>query len=274
MSSACYVLFTIYFVSHLITDAPIAPSLFHSAPKLSPEIIVAIFVVSLMKKPRKENSAIAKIYLLAYNGIQTIGWSYLLFQLINFYINYDGTKSLYETVKWTVIIFQNAALLEVYHAAAKLVPSSPIITIQQVSSRIIVVCAVLIPTVGGQLSPGLPLALFAWSITEIIRYSYYAFNLLNLSPQIIIWLRYTTFIILYPIGVTGELLCLYGAQKEFGETGKWSMELPNSLNNAFSAQYALIFVMLLYIPLFPQLYLHMFAQRKKVLGGPGCKKAE
>lgn len=38
-------------------------------------------------------------------------------------------------------------------------------------------------------SPGLPLALIAWSITEIIRYFYYFTNLVSMTPHILAWLR-------------------------------------------------------------------------------------
>jgi len=38
-------------------------------------------------------------------------------------------------------------------------------------------------------SPGLPLALIAWSITEIIRYSYYFANLISFVPHILVWMR-------------------------------------------------------------------------------------
>lgn len=78
--------------------------------------------------------------------------------------------------------------------------------------------------------------------------------------------RYTTFIVLYPTGVTGELLCLYWAQSYAQKNKIWSIELPNTYNFTFSYFYFLWIVMLLYIPLFPQLYLHMFALRRKVLG--------
>ena len=43
--------------------------------------------------------------------------------------------------------------------------------------------------------------------------------------------------------------------------------MPNSLNMTFNFYYVLIAIMLSYIPLFPQLYFHMIAQRKKVIGG-------
>lgn len=229
---------------------------------------------SATKKERK-TSPVTKAYLIAYNGLQTVGWSYLLFQLANYYLLGHKEQPLYEYVKWTVIIFQNAAVLEVIHAATGIVPSNPVITAFQVASRVMVVCGVLMPTLAARLTIGLPLALLAWSVTEVIRYGNYTLSLIDMVPYFIKWLRYTTFIALYPIGVTGELLCIYAAQQEVSKTKLWTISLPNTLNFAFNYQYFLIFVMLLYIPLFPQMYLHMFSQRKKVLGRPaGPAKAK
>lgn len=115
-------------------------------------------------------------------------WSYLLFQLINHYVS--GSKTpLYETLKWTVIIFQNAAVLEVVHAATRMVPSNPVITAFQVASRVFVVCGAFMPTIGARETVGLPLALLAWSVTEVIRYGNYALSLMNLVPYVLVYLR-------------------------------------------------------------------------------------
>ena len=40
--------------------------------------------------------------------------------------------------------------------------------------------------------------------------------------------------------------------------------MPNKWNYTFSFYVFLILIMLSYIPVFPHLYFHMFAQRKKV----------
>uniref|UniRef100_A0A1A7X5Z8 Very-long-chain (3R)-3-hydroxyacyl-CoA dehydratase n=1 Tax=Iconisemion striatum TaxID=60296 RepID=A0A1A7X5Z8_9TELE len=50
-------------------------------------------------------------------------------------------------------------------------------------------------------------------------------------------------------------------------SGMYSMRLPNKYNVSFDYYYCLIIVMLSYIPLFPQLYLHMLRQRRRVLHG-------
>lgn len=56
--------------------------------------------------------------------------------------------------------------------------------------------------------------------------------------------RYSTFIILYPVGVTGELLCCYAAQKE---TKIFTIELP-IVNFLINYQRVMWILMLLYIP--------------------------
>jgi hypothetical protein len=38
-------------------------------------------------------------------------------------------------------------------------------------------------------SVGVPMLLVAWSITEVIRYSFYALNLLNAVPWVLTWMR-------------------------------------------------------------------------------------
>ncbi|XP_074111043.1 3-hydroxyacyl-CoA dehydratase 1 [Cotesia typhae] len=219
-------------------------------------------------------STIGKIYLISYNLLLVIGWSYILCLLARYYFtNNFKDQSLWNTVFSSLMIYQNAAVFEILHAFTGLVRSNPVITIFQVFSRVMVVVGVLLatPPTAAAASIGLPIALLAWSVTEIIRYGYYFANLVGFVPHFLVWLRYTTFIFLYPIGVTGELLCFYSAQQYAQKyPDVWSYALPNSWNMTFSYHYLLIAIMLLYIPLFPHLYLHMFSQRKKILG-PGAK---
>ena len=40
------------------------------------------------------------------------------------------------------------------------------------------------------------------------NFSYYAFSQLNMAPYVLTYLRYTLFIVLYPIGVTGEIMSI------------------------------------------------------------------
>lgn len=219
-----------------------------------------------MESKNKKFTA-SKYYLATYNFAQSLGWTYILYQVIQHYIN-PSRNTLWDKTEQPIILFQIGAVLEIIHAAIGLVPSNIIITTFQVLSRVMVVIGVILatPYTYAAASPGLPLALIAWSITEIIRYFYYFVNLIGIMSHILIWLRYSTFIILYPIGITGELLCFYAAvQYSNVNPNAWSFMLPNKWNFSFSYLYLLIAVMLAYIPIFPHLYLHMFAQRRKML---------
>lgn len=60
--------------------------------------------------------------------------------------------------------------------------------------------------------------------------------------------RYNLFIVLYPLGVVGELLTIYDALPFVRRSGMYSMRLPNKYNVSFDYYYCLIIVMLSYIP--------------------------
>jgi len=212
-----------------------------------------------------------KAYLVLYNVVQFLGWSHMLYILLphldTALIKGVDRGQLYSDIEWSLKIFQTAALLEVVHAALGLVKTNPMLALFQVSSRVFVAWAILDAVPESRLCRGLPLLLIAWIITEMIRYSFYAVGLLGTSLYLITWLRYTLFFALYPIGVTGELWCCYVSLDRVARNKILTWTMPNRFNMTFNFYYVLIAIMLSYIPLFPQLYFHMIAQRKKVIGG-------
>jgi len=212
--------------------------------------------------------AISKAYLMLYNLALTVGWAYVLWLTFE---KRDDYKKIYPVVRIPLQIFQTAAVMEILHAAIGIVKSNVILTTFQVFSRVFMVWGVLEISPPSTVSIGVPLLLFAWCVTEIIRYGYYFLNLVGLA-QLIVWFRYTLFIILYPIGVSGELICVYHSLALVRDKRIWSYSMPNMFNFAFDYHYALIGIVLMYIPIFPKLYLHMFAQRRKILGGESAAK--
>jgi hypothetical protein len=48
--------------------------------------------------------------------------------------------------------------------------------------------------------PSLHAMLFAWCITEVVRYGYFALKQVGVESRALTWLRYSLFIVLYPIG--------------------------------------------------------------------------
>lgn len=180
----------------------------------------------------------------------------------------DGyVPDLYQEIRWPLLVFQTAAVLEVVHCAVGLVPSAVMTTLLQVYSRMFVVWALVEGVAGVNENVGLLIVSYAWGITEVIRYAYYFFSLLNAVPYPLIWCRYTFFYILYPLGVLGEMLLFFASLPVVRAKQQWDLPLPNAVNMGFSFYGFLVLSMFLYIPLFPQLYGHMIKQRGKIIGG-------
>lgn len=186
---------------------------------------------------------------------------------------WTGTET-WRVVETVLTLFQTLQFIEVAHCVVGLVPSSAAQTAMQIFSRLLVVWGVLRPVADARQSIGFPLLMTAWSIAETSRYIYYALNLYDAVPYILTWIRYTFFIALYPMGVTGELLCILATLGHYARTEQYSLLMPNPLNISFHFNWFLIGIMFSYIPLFPQLYFYMLGQRKKFLGPNAGKKKE
>lgn len=191
-----------------------------------------------------------KIYLKAYNLILCLSWSALLIWYV-----YNGFE-LDKTGMLLLNFSQVAAILEIFHALFKWVSSPIVTTVVQVFSRLFILVLVNLLLPGEYFEvfgiSGLPLIIFAWCITEIIRYGYYFTTLNNNESKALLQLRYTTFIVLYPMGVTGELLIAFSWMNKDGL--HWDLT---------DIVFAGIFI--LYLIFFPKLYMHMWSQRRKKL---------
>lgn len=106
----------------------------------------------------------------------------------------------------------------------------------------------------------------AWCFAEVIRYSFYGLNSIDakLVPKPLLFLRYSAFLLLYPIGVSGEILCAYSTEPLLAagkcpSLGGYLTTCPSNL-----LTYLYVFL-LMYIPGLPFLYMAMLGERKKRL---------
>ena len=178
-------------------------------------------------------------------------------------------------------VAQSLAILEIIHALLGIVRSPVMVTATQVASRLWIVWGILnvapeattaralvlldLPRPLPTLSLSLQTLLFAWGITEIVRYSFFAFKEAGLQPFSLLWMRYSGFIVLYPLGVASELAMVVLAFPYLKKNRTWCLDMPNKFNFGFEYWIACLGIVAAYLPGFPQLYLYMLAQRKKVL---------
>ncbi len=188
-----------------------------------------------------------RYYLILYNAIAFCCWLAYLFCFLSF-------SSKLFLAGWILLnIAQGLAVLEIFHALLKWVKSPAGSTIAQVSSRLLVLLLIDI-LISGEVrttvfTAGIISVSIAWSVTEIVRYSFYFSQLMSNPPRLLLWFRYTFFIVLYPVGVIGEWLIIV---TPFAETGF-----------EFNAYFAFVLVLAAsYIYYFPVLYRYMWKQRQ------------
>ncbi|GAU98976.1 hypothetical protein RvY_10042 [Ramazzottius varieornatus] len=198
----------------------------------------------------------AKTYLVAYNIVQLCGWLFILTQIVRCVLT---GEDLWRATSPPLKVFQTMAVLEVAHTAMGLVRSNTMITGLQVASRLFVLWCVLDYSTMARVSYGFSLTLICWTIAEIVRYAFYALNLVGMDVDPVVWARYSLFLVLYPLGITGELWTTYAALP------KIASEQPFSVGGFNWVYYMTIMLMLSYIPVFPKLFGHMLSQRRKTL---------
>ncbi|KNA97389.1 3-hydroxy acyl-CoA dehydratase [Fusarium oxysporum f. sp. lycopersici 4287] len=150
--------------------------------------------------------------------------------------------------KWT----QTLAGLEVLHSLLGVVRAPLMTTLMQVASRFLLVWAIVDVFPFLALSPFYSSMLIAWSVTEIIRYSFFALSLSGYQPKFLTWLRYNTFFVLYPIGIFSECTLIWFATEPAGH-----------INELY--KWALYAILAIYVPGSYVLYTYMMSQRRKVM---------
>lgn len=191
-----------------------------------------------------------KYYLAAYNAIAFIFWALYFVYFISCGLQLDAMGLLLLNVA------QGMALLEVVHAMLKWVKSPVGSTFAQVASRLLVLMLINFFFKGPEpmaaiTKAGIITVSFAWSITELVRYSYYFLLLFDKHPRVLLLMRYSFFIVLYPTGVLGEWLIII---------------TPIVLQPQLSMYLAFVVVLFVaYAYYFPVLYKYMWKQRRQRL---------
>ncbi|EFW98819.1 phosphatase-like protein [Grosmannia clavigera kw1407] len=224
-------------------------------------------------------SQVKGLYLTAYNFISAILWTTVLGRTA-IVAGLRGPAFVPIVVDDFLRCTQTIALLEVVHsvlgmgAPATMMPISMTIadslagivraplftTAMQVASRLLLVWAIVYPFPAETTSsPFYTSMVLAWSLTEVIRYSYFALSLARgperPPPSWFTALRYSTFLVLYPVGISSEVRLVYLAAT--------TPSAAATLHPLYPA--ALYAVLAVYVPGSYILYTHMLAQRRKVL---------
>ncbi|XP_065868264.1 uncharacterized protein [Euphorbia lathyris] len=210
-----------------------------------------------------------KMYLFLYNSVQTFGWFIALFRILSSLLSTHSITGAYASSGELICILQVAAFLEVIHGALGIVPSGLLFPFMQWGGRTHFVF-IIRNLAEVQELPSVFITFLVWSLAEVIRYSQYALNIIGNCPSWITYLRYTAFIVLYPVGIApGEMWLMYQALpyiKNKNLYGDFFASLPISYPNFLKV------VLVCYPFLWLKLYMHLLKQRRSKLGKRQEKK--
>ncbi|KAL1971595.1 hypothetical protein VTN31DRAFT_2216 [Thermomyces dupontii] len=230
--------------------------------------------------PRKQTPKPVRAYLFVYNLVSLALWATCtlrgLLLLIKLTPPADNLPAIFHAIYSPLLAAtQTLAGLEVLHSLVGFVRAPVTTTFMQVASRFLVVWGVMYPfhegslfvefgegIVGGDPAKGAKLGdyaflgcLFAWGITECIRYGFFALQLGGFSVQKWwMWLRYNTFFVLYPAGISSECVLMW-----------LGLDPAAKIHPLY--RWFLISMLVIYVPGSYILYTHMMAQRRRVLRG-------
>lgn len=145
-------------------------------------------------------------YLVIYNLMQAGMFIYITSVLLSRVI-LNGTGAFaeaYDAVSDILASCQLAAFLEVIHPVFGIVKTGVLAPFMQVFGRNLVLFLVVVAHEELHKQAVVFGLFFVWSLIEVVRYPFYASQVVNKRIEPLIWLRYTMWIPLYPLGILFE----------------------------------------------------------------------
>ncbi|XP_050128809.1 very-long-chain (3R)-3-hydroxyacyl-CoA dehydratase PASTICCINO 2A-like [Malus sylvestris] len=202
-------------------------------------------------------SALRRLYLSLYNWTVFLGWFQVL-RLALKTLSESGHQHVYNAVERRLLLAQSAAVLEIVHGLVALVRSPVTATLRQIGSRLYLTWGILWSFPETRSHMLVCSLVISWSITE---------EALGFAPSWLLWLRYSTFILLYPTGITSEVGLIYIALPHMKNSEKYSIRMPNKWNFCFDYFYAAIVALGIYVPGMHRFHGHIFLQYLNNLTG-------
>lgn len=221
-------------------------------------------------------------YLLLYNAVQFLIWMTTLLRAIFVlmltlsnqpfsaipFLSPTLPERIYHASHTFVHAGQTLAWLEVVHALSGIAGGGPAAPFIQCLGRYVVLVFLIerIPLTHASLTT--PILFTAWAIADAIRYAHYCTTLLELNFYPLLWLRYSVFILLQPVGIFAEWYTYFSTLHFIDEARLYEIVMPNSWNFSFNFGTFNRLVLVAYFYFGPFMFRHMLHQRRIKLTRP------
>lgn len=266
-----------------------------------------------MPPKTKGPTGLTRLYLIAYNLLSFTLWATCLARGVQTVLTTSSPTQAFSAIYSPLLTTtQSLAALEILHSLTGLVRAPLATTAMQVSSRLLLVWGIMYPfraggpAVAGEAGivgaegSGVQMGdyaflgcLVAWGITECIRYGFFVLSLSGVGVpgwwtwlryfftfffvfyeyNMLIFVRYNTFYVLYPLGISSECTLVVKAlepAKEWNPLLWWAfvvvlgIYVPGMFNPSLISLPSFCAFGLMCVGSYI-LYTHMMAQRRKVM---------
>lgn len=214
-----------------------------------------------------------KLYLGCYNTVQLVLWAQVALRILS----NTAVSLLRDDEKVTALTSfsacipyaaraQTLAWVEVVHAALGLAGGGVAAVFIQCLARYVVLVDVVVPIEVMHSAWTTVIMIFVWSLGDVVRYAFYLRAMASKRPGVLLWLRYSLFLVLYPVGIVSEWLVYLFTLSYVDETDMYAVKMPNAWNFSFNFGVWNRIVLTVYFYFGPFMFLHMLKQRRKKLG--------
>lgn len=170
-----------------------------------------------------------KTYLTIYNLTFASLWTWILLSTLSSIIilstssssssSSSSTTTIFQTLSPPTRWIQTLSLLDILHSLTRLIPAPLFSTFTQIATRVIQVWLIwfTFPETTAEASIAFPALLLAWSAADAIRYVFLTLHLWGKAPRGLVWVRYSMFYVLYPVGIGAEWWLMFRAVRPAGE---------------------------------------------------------
>jgi len=207
-------------------------------------------------------------YLVIYNLMQAGMFIYITSVLLSRVIlnGMGAFAEAYDAVSDILASCQLAAFLEVIHPVFGIVKTGVLAPFMQVFGRNLVLFLVVVAHEELHKQAVVFGLFFVWSLIEVVRYPFYASQVVNKRIEPLIWLRYTMWIPLYPLGMLFEGTLIWRAIPLLDKSERFSFSLPNAVNFSFSFAWFLRVYLIILVAGGCYMMKHMYILRQRRYG--------
>lgn len=160
----------------------------------------------------KGRPSVVYLYMLCYNMVFIMGWTLVackLFYLFSVHGFTHGSSLAFRDAGLIVVYMQWLVWMDIVHIIIGVVPPSTINPLLLVHCKvlrrfhILIIALAFVSEVQNHWA--VALLFVQWGLLDLIRYPFYVLNMLNRCPSFLKWLRYSEFIVLYPLSFVSEM---------------------------------------------------------------------